>query len=152
MAPVPGENGAVVHKGYFYFGAARDLPGVAALAEGDRRGRGDYSGDGEFDSTPIEDLLRRVDPSRYYGFEDKQLEAAEKKREEADRKKLIAEWEGKEGAPTADDGVEWDPSEWEGVVGKPPVSGEALEAALKDVQLQEQKLEAMGVLLTMDTN
>lgn len=150
-APTPmlGEDGAVSHKGYFYFGAARDLPGVAALVEADRRRRGDADGNGEFDDTPIEDLLRRVDPSTYYGYEDKELEALEEKREAADRKRLVADWEREEGAATVADGGAWDEEEWEAVVGKPPPTGAALETALTELRLQEQKLEAMGVLSNM---
>lgn len=147
--PMLGEEGAISHKGYFYFGAARNLPGVAALAEADRRGRGDLPGDGEFDSTPIEDLLRRVDPSRYYGYEDTELEALEKKREAADRKQLVANWESKEDAPSVMEGVAWEQEKWEGLVGKLPPNGDALETALKDLRLQEQKLEAMGILSNM---
>jgi pre-mRNA-splicing factor ISY1 len=150
-APVPGVEGAVCHKGYFYFGVARDLPGVAALVESERRGRGADAGDGEFDDTPIEELLRRVDPSKYYGYEDTDLEAAERNKEAEDRKKLILEWEGTEGAATVEDGIPWDASEWEGVLGQPPPSGEALGVALKEVHLEEQKLEAMGLVSQMDT-
>lgn len=143
---MPGVDGALLHRGYFYFGAARDLPGVAALVESDRRALDGDGGAGEFDDTPIEELLRRVDPAQYYGFEDGELAAAEERREAGGRKALVEAWEAGDGAVSVEDGIAWDAGEWEDVVGQPPVAGDALDAALRTVELEEQKLAAIGAV------
>lgn len=150
MVPASGPDGPAEHKGYFYFGAARELPGVAALLAGDvRAAHGTDGGDGEWDDTPIEELLQRIDPSRYYGYQDKELEKVEQEREYSDRKALIEQWESEE-RPTVDEGVEWDSSEWEEYVGKAPVQGPELQKALAKLDLEEQKLSALEAVNRME--
>lgn len=149
--PTPGPNGPAEHKGYFYFGAARDLPGVEALLAGDRAAHRADDGEGEWDDTPIEDLLRRVDPSQYYGYQDDDLAEAERLREEADRNELIQDWE-QEGKPSVEMGVEWNAAEWEDCVGRAPPQGEALQKALAKIELEEQKLSALETVDRMETS
>lgn len=133
-----GGEGALVHKGYHYFGAARELPGVAALVESERP----IAETGEFDDTPIEDLLGRVDPARYYGYEDAELAAKEVEREAEDRRRIVEAWDGGKGGEEMD----WDKAVWEGAVGVKPLEGAEVEAELARIELEERKIEALALV------
>lgn len=97
---------------------------------------------GEFDDTPIEDLLRRVDPARYYGYEDAELAAREVEREAGDRRKIVEAWDGRESGEE----MAWDKAVWEGAVGVKPLEGAELEAELARIELEERKIEALALV------
>jgi Isy1-like splicing family len=140
-------DSAVSHRGYFYFGAARDLPGVAELLAGGgkRRGEGaggESAGGDEDDRTPIEELLRRVGAADgYYGVEDEELARIEKEKENRDQAALVAAWEAVEGNAALEDGPEWDEETIAALVGRPPATGQELDNAIGAIELAKSKLQ-----------
>jgi Isy1-like splicing family len=123
------------HKGYFYFGAARDLPGVAALLDGKKKQKSiDQDEIGEHS---LEQLSRRIDSQKYFGFEDDELKNAERERESCDVQEAVSTWESCGGSP-AD--APWD-IVWEQFVGQGPPVGKELEAELDHIALARSKAE-----------
>lgn len=137
-------DSAVSRKGYFYFGAARDLPGVAALLEtrqGQRKVYAEHAeqSEDELDNMTVNQLLQKIDPRSYYGYDDTELREVEEAREKrnqrahsAQRSKALAEPNQTHPA--------WDRT-WEQYVGMLPLTGKELEDALADVLLERQKRE-----------
>lgn len=134
------KDGVFEHNGYFYFGAARNLPGVQELIErqdGFRKENIDRSKE-ESSAT----LYQRLD-IEYYGYlddHDGTLERLEKEGEDERRKELIRKWEENNGT-----GVDepWDSSYLE-FVGKKP--SRTAESDVQDLILERKKAEALEQL------
>jgi hypothetical protein len=126
---------AVSHRGYFYFGAARELPSVTALLDGKMKRRTDY--DDKSTEVSLDELSRRVDPQRYFGFEDDSLHVAELKRENDEVQAAVRLWESSGGSSKD---TSWDLA-WEQFVGRCPPAAEQLEDALDQIALAKRKDE-----------
>lgn len=128
------------HNGFFYFGAARELPGVRELVEGAHKLRKEQNdGSAEVNAAA---LRERVDET-YYGFgdeEDEEIVAAEVKAEKEDQERLAKEWERDN-----ERGIDemWDNS-YVDLIGKK--AGKDVEAEVEVVMLERKKAEALEAL------
>lgn len=134
------QDGVFEHNGYFYFGAARNLPGVQELIERQEGFRKEKNARSKEESSAT--LYRRLD-IEYYGYlddHDGTLERLEKEAEEESRKELIRKWEENHGT-----GVDepWDSSYLE-FVGKKPSRN--AESDVQAIILERKKAEALEQL------
>jgi hypothetical protein len=142
-------DSAVSHRGYFYFGAARDLPGVAELLTGGkaRRENSDDLGTDcwdEDDRTPIDELLTRIGAmDGYYGVKDDALAELETRRENKDRAALITSWENVKENSLLDDEPVWDAEAITARAGQAPLAGQDFELALTAIDLARSKLQLL---------
>lgn len=133
-------KGVFEHNGYFYFGVARNLPGVQELIdrqEGIRKEKADRSKE-ESSAT----LYRRVDVE-YYGYlddHDGTLERLEKEAEERRRQDMIRQWEEKHGTGADEP---WD-SSYLKYVGKKP--SRSPDSDIEALMLERKKAEALEQL------
>lgn len=135
-----GKDGAFEHQGYFYFGVARNLPGVQELIERQDRLRMEKKYASREENSGK--LHRRVD-IEYYGYlddHDGSLEQEEKEAEEERRKYLVGKWEEKH-----DTGVDepWDCSYLQ-YIGKKPSRNPDLD--VQALILERKKREALEQL------
>lgn len=134
------EDAVFEHNGYFYFGSARNLPGVQELIEHQELIKENAKKRKKEESNAV--LYRRVDKA-YYGLDeddDGSLARLEKLAEEKSRSKLIKEWEEEDGT-----GVEkqWDSSYVDYVGKKPAMSSES---NVQSILLERRKVEALEQL------
>lgn len=133
-------DGVFEHEGYFYFGVARNLPGVQELIERQKGFRKDKMQSSKDENSAK--LYKRVD-IEYYGYlddHDGSLEREEKEAEEERRRYLVEKWE-EEHKTTADE--PWDCRYLEFVGRKPSRNPES------DVQaliLERKKRDALEQL------
>jgi Isy1-like splicing family len=137
---------ALCHKGYFYFGAARELPGVAALLSGKTKEKSNEEDD--IGEQSLDELSRRIDPHKYFGFEDVELGDAERERESRELRDAVRTWESS-GGNRAD--APWDTT-WEQFVGQVPPAGKQLEAELHRIALARSKAELCEEVEQMQYN
>lgn len=127
------------HNGYFYFGAARNLPGVQELIERQDGTKKELERSRE-ESSAV--LYRRVD-IEYYGYlddRDGSLQEIEREAEQVQKSNLGRQWEqSNEGR--ADE--PWD-SSYLDFVGKKPPSSTGLD--VQDLILERKKAEALEQL------
>lgn len=130
-------DGVFEYNGYFYFGAARNLPGVQELIQRDR------------DLTQQEDegesaasLSKRLDAA-YFGYMDKDVESLEQEERDAEEKgtaALVKRWEEEnDGGPND----EWDDTFIKYIGKKPAISNEQ---NLQALSLERKKAEAIEQL------
>lgn len=134
-------NGVFHHRGYFYFGEARNLPGVKELITAERD-----TNHGEKDSTEDEspDFLYRKASVQYYGYQDEddlKLRAEEATVEQNLMVEMVRDWEQK----NIDSGehAAWDDTYLQFVGKRPTISGEAATEALA---LERKRIEALEQL------
>lgn len=135
-------DAVVEHNGYYYFGEAKNLPGVKELVERKERTKQEIRKRGSQENASV--LHGRVD-IEYYGYlddHDGELEMMEIAAEEKARRKLMKEWE-KTGGPSADE--KWDDS-YVQFVGRKPEAGAEGEASMQELMLERKKAEAMEQL------
>lgn len=133
-------EGVFEHNGYFYFGAARNLPGVQDLIERQKGIKKETLERSREESSAT--LYKRVD-IEYYGYvddHDSSLEKMEKEAEERQRLVLGQQWE-EENDGQAD--APWDSSYLEYVGRKPSAS---TEGAVQALILERKKTEALEQL------
>lgn len=137
-------DSAFSHKGYFYFGAARDLPGVRALLGSNKTKRHDSDNlergfDDELDALTPEQLLGKIDPSTYFGYDDPELRALEEARETQEQQSFPSSQGRLQEADKRQSFA--DSQAWEQCVNMQPLTGKDLEIALARVLLEKRKKE-----------
>lgn len=130
------------HNGFFYFGAARNLPGVKEMIEWETKGRMTAETDAAEESAAV--LYQRVDEAYYgdVGDDDVELQKAEKEAEAELQAQMVQEWEDENGSG-AD--AEWDDSYLQFVGQQPEVSAQAQMQALALERRKAEVLEQLGM-------
>lgn len=134
-------KGVFQHSGYFYFGAARNLPGVKELIESERDAKHKAKSATEDENIAV---LNRKANAFYYGDvieNESKLREEEAAAEKMIREKVCREWEEVEGHSTVD--AAWDNSYLQFIGQKPEVSGES---AMEALALERKKAEALEQL------
>lgn len=132
---VGGKEGVFENNGYWYFGAAKELPEAKEVLEREKKRAEKKEENGE-------ELLARLNEG-YFGFWDdkeKGLEEMEKREEEKARKELIQEWEGNGGKGVDE---KWDEGYLKYVGRKPAVD---MESDLQAIMLERKKAQALEQL------
>lgn len=134
-------KGVFKHNGFFYFGSARNLPGVKDIIERERTAKHSVESF-SMGETPAT-LLRRVDDA-YFGHDvlDSDLRVEENEAEEKLREEMVRAWEEKGGSRVDSD---WDESYLEFIGNKPVISAEAEMNALA---LERRKVDVLEHLDT----